>query len=156
VAKALFNEWVEKDWDLINQEQLPESIRPQFRSKSRLYREATILALLLSRMEDDIRYKELLKQYEQLILPREPTPEGIAKAGSLDVVMKDITALYERVTDQNREGVPEIAWSRKWFQELGELPSNPITLVEFGHSYLAFLIAVTKSLEELAGKGIIP
>jgi hypothetical protein len=156
VAEALFKEWVEKDWDLITHEQLPESIRPHFRSKWRLYCEATILALLLSRMEDDIRYKELVKQYEQLILPREPMPEGIAKAASLDVVIKDITALYERVTDQNREGVPEIAWSRKWFQELGELPSNPITLIEFGHSYIEFFIAVTKSLEELAAKGIIP
>lgn len=156
VADVLFEEWVEKDQDAIAQDKLSESIRPQFKSKWRLYREATILALLLSRMEEDGRYRELVEQFEQLILRSQPTSEGIAKASALDAAMKDISDLYEQVNDKNRTDVPQIAWSRKWFQELGAMPLNPITLIEFGHSYLAFFIAVAKCLKELADKGVIP
>jgi hypothetical protein len=70
-----------------------------------LYREATVLALLVSSQKRDAKYSGLVKEYERLILPTEkPTPEGTAKAAALDAAMKDITELIQRARGMNCGG----------------------------------------------------
>lgn len=152
VAHELFTGWVQNDpAPPVTEAELSESLWPRFQSKWRLYREATVLALLLSREQRDARYSELVKEWERLILPSErPIPEGMAKTAALDSAMKDISELIQRGKGN------ELRWSRDWFEQLGELPDNPVTCMMFGLAYLNFYIAVAESLEKIAGEGIVP
>ena len=53
---------------------LSDEVWPRFQSKWRLYREAIVLMVLLSKEQKDKRYCELVREYERVILPSEPDP----------------------------------------------------------------------------------
>ena len=152
VARVLFEGWVQKDQaPPVSEADLSESLWPKFQSKWRLYREAMVLMTLLSREQEDSKYSELVTEYERLIYPSEkPTPEGLAKVSALKAAMQDMADLI------NHGKGKEFTWSRKWFEQLGELPANPVTCVSFSLGCMEFEIAIEKTLEDMASEGMVP
>jgi len=152
VARVLFEEWVQKDPapGIISQAELSESLWLRFQSKWRLYREAIVLMVLLSREQKDSRYSELVREYERLIYPENPTPEGLAKLSAVKAAMQDIAELIDHGKGK------ELTWSAKWFTEFPEELFDPVTCYLFSMSCLQTWTAVAKSLEALAADGIVP
>jgi len=156
VARQLFRVCVEND-PLVAAvtypaNELSESLRPRFQSRWRLYREATVLALLRSREQRDARYSEIVKEYERLILASEQiTPERLAKVADLDAAIKDINELIQSGTSG-----AELSWARNWFRELGEIPRKLVSCMIFGGACLRFWTTTEKTLAQMADDGILP
>jgi hypothetical protein len=151
IAKELFEVFVQDGafWQP-EEADLSSSLMSSFRSKWRLYREATVLTLLLSKQDADTEYLELAREFERLVFGSSPSPAASAKVAEIDAAMKEIYWLVE--TGKGNE----LTWAEKWFESLGELPNNPATLIEFALASLDFYIAVAKGLTEAAAAGIIP
>lgn len=61
---------------------VPETLWPEFYAKMRLYHEATVFMLLITTAEQEPKYKNVLATFESLILPTQPTYEGVMKTAS--------------------------------------------------------------------------
>ncbi len=123
---------------------IPETMWPGFRAKMRLYREAAVLATLLSQAHKETKYEDVLKLFEKRILPTRPTPEGKLKLEAL----KEAMQLLSQLVDGN-EKEKELSWSRYWLTEIGYSEINPVTLTLFSVYWIDFCIGVAKSLKEL-------
>jgi len=158
IAGVLFEGLVENDqfWGEDTKAEFTASLWMQFQAKWRLYREATILAALISRAGKDERYWDLTKAYGKLIHDDPLTPQGAAKLARLDAAMRDINSLIEAMDDRSEFHKKATRWNLTWFEEIGEFPRNPLTCVDFGLKYLDFWIAVEQALKKMGAEGIVP
>ncbi|GEM_PF-3568447 len=157
IARSLVERWVARDdFSPLPENALSASFWPKYQRKWRLYREATVLMVLLKKEQEDARYAELVKEYERLIYPSDkPTPEALAKLEALRTAMQDIARLGGEDL-RSRSKWPALTWAREWFEELGELPRNPVDCMVFGIACMLLWIAVAKTVEDLAKQGLVP
>jgi len=123
---------------------LPRTLWPQFRARMRLYREATVLMVLLSKAHVEPKYEEVLKSYERLIFPVRPTPDAIAKQEALRAAMQDISQLVDPQGDRKA-----LSWSAAWLNGMGHAEINPINLSLCGLYWMGNYTAVAGALKEL-------
>jgi hypothetical protein len=140
VARQIHLIWVEdaaKEFFKPEDLDLPEDKRNSFVSKIYLFCEAAALRVLLTERQNDQRYEKLLREFERLIFPLQPTPEAMDKLETIKFAMKELDRLF---TEKK-----ELAWCRQWLQGIGRDETNPETLFEF-----AQLIGInTSSLRQL-------
>src|SRR5262249_28603315 len=67
-------------------------------------------------------YVPLIKEFERLIFPARPTPDGMAKLAGLKATMGKI----EKFTDLNP--VEELNWREGFFREIHYDEKNPVNL----------------------------
>jgi hypothetical protein len=72
-----------------------ETYHVPFRGKMRIYREALVLFVLISKSKEDEKYKPVLRSYEGLIMPDSPTIEGMTKLDALNGAMRRLSDLLE-------------------------------------------------------------
>jgi len=123
---------------------LPEVVWRKFQPKWRFYREAIIWRSLISRLEADPRYADVLRGYEGLILPSSPTPEGLAKVAELKSAMSDVDKMIQGGSEK------AIGWVRAWFEDLGgpEALGNVSPIFTFGLAVPKFVVMIEKILKE--------
>lgn len=164
VARVLFDGWVEKDQaPPVSRTDVSVSMWPRYLARWRLYREAMVLMVLLGKEQKDPRYSKIIEEYERLIYPSaEPTAEGVAKASALKSAMRDIAELIgDGDTGINSTGNADAfargsRWSRKWFEDLGGLPGNPVTCWMFALGVMELSGAIARTVSEMGNQGIVP
>jgi hypothetical protein len=147
IANALFKMMVlEGDEDAHPERYpVPANIWPQFASKMRLYREATMLMALLAQNQKEKRYEKVLTSFEQLIFPTSPDDGVSTKAAALKNATRDLGDLFSH----DRADEMGLLWSRKWFAQIGYEENNPIRLSVFAISWMDRYIAAIDTLEKL-------
>jgi hypothetical protein len=120
---------------------LPEDKTNRFFQKIYLHCEAAVLRVLLTETQNNVRYEELLREFESLIFPPKQTAEGVAKLETLKSAMKEINALF---TERK-----ELSWCRNWFQSIGHDETNPATLYTFARLIGLNTNSLRKMLSEI-------
>ncbi len=123
---------------------VPTMIRPQFRAKARLYREATVLMLLLARARKERPYQGVLKSFEQMILPGTQTENATGKREALKAAVLDMNEL---MSAEAKRVAP--SWSRAWLQDIGHAETNPATLAQFAMLWVDYSKSIGKALRKL-------
>lgn len=127
VAEQIKLHWVESDSrNFFNLEDLhiPENKKDLFFAKIYLLCEAATLRVLLTEAEKDERYLEVVREFERIVLPLRPTPEGMVKLEALKVSMGELNELF---AEQNKE----LSWCKRWFEGIHHHETNPTTLFRF-------------------------
>jgi hypothetical protein len=126
---------------------VPETYRVPFQAKMRIYREALVLFVLISKSKEDEKYKSVLRSYEGLIMPDSPTIEGMTKLEALNGAMR---RLQDFLKDFRESSDPQyFSWSRSWFAGIGYDQINVIDLHLFSMHWIDTYIAVRKSVDLL-------
>jgi hypothetical protein len=146
IAKSLLQVMVEEEAESGHPSQfdLPATVWPQFRAKMRLYREAVVLMLLLSWVEKEKTWEDVLKAYEMFILPDTPSTEGITKLEALKGAMARLRKLFHPQGPGE-----EFSWSKDWMAGIGHEETNPARLMQFACYWMSDYTAVAKSLAGL-------
>jgi hypothetical protein len=63
---------------------VPETYHAPFQAKMRIYREALVLFVLISKSKEAEKYEPVLRSYETLIMSDSPTIEGMTKLEALN------------------------------------------------------------------------
>jgi hypothetical protein len=101
---------------------LPESKVALFHSKIYLYCEAAVLRVLLTEEQQNESYRELVTEFEKLILPP-PSQGGMTKLEAIKAAMKSHDQLF---TEKK-----EFTWTRNWLKGIGHEETNPEALATF-------------------------
>lgn len=104
---------------------LPPNLRDPFASKIRLYCEASVLRVLLTEQQNDLRFEGLVAEFEKLIFPSDPTFDGMTKLEAVKSIMRDL----EQLISENKK----LSWARSWFAGIGREETNPATLALLVH-----------------------
>jgi hypothetical protein len=136
-AEQMYKEWVlKKDvWTNDRKFGVPFFSRSTFVKHSIFYKEALLLLILISKSQNDARYKPLLHAYEEVILPGEQTSRGSRKLLALNSAMRDLQQLF-------MEPNKSITWALTWMRRNGILSYNPIDLQLFAYNVIAQVPAV--------------
>lgn len=102
---------------------LPEDKKRLFLAKIYLLCEASALRVILTELQNNSAYEELLRESERLIFPPEPTAEGMKK---LEVIKAMVAELDRFFTEKK-----EISWCRGWLHKIGHDETNPAILATF-------------------------
>jgi hypothetical protein len=114
---------------------LSEDTKQLFVAKYLIYREATVLRVLLT---ENRRNEKLLREFERLVFGSTATETARIKLGVIKSAMKNLDELFA----QRRK---DLRWARNWLLDIGCDETNPATLTMF-----ALIIgADTKILREL-------
>jgi hypothetical protein len=114
IAAGLFQVFVKdnslkpEDWEI------PPELVVAFLEQSRLYLEATVSLLLCTTASKEKPYEEVLRQYDQLILPVEPTPDGLRKRDALMTAANELS----RLLIPGEQG-KMFTWAAEWFTKIG-------------------------------------
>jgi len=134
--------------DLPEQFEVPAAVIPLFRARVKLYREAIILMSLISESQTKQRFKDVLIEYEMLVMGSVPSPTALQKMNELKAAMADLNRLI------NGEGRPkEFIWGMKWFQEIGHNEVNPVRLSLFATVWMGEFASAVQSLRDLESLG---
>ena len=121
VAEQVHLHWVQgdsKDFFKLEDLHLPENKSDLFFSRIHLLCEAASLRVLLTEAEDDKRFQGVVHEFEHLILPPVPSPEGVTKLEELKATMEKLQELF---TEENKE----LVWCRHWFEGIDHYETNP-------------------------------
>src|SRR5262249_527688 len=99
---------------------LPPNVQRPFENKIRLYCESSVLRILLMKQQVNPRFENLVKEFERLIFPPTPTPEGMTKP---EAVKSAMLALHRLPSERK-----ELSWARTWLADIGHNETNPATL----------------------------
>jgi hypothetical protein len=141
IARGLIKECVEKD-EVVTPKHfsVPVTLRPAFMKKARLYRQAMGLLVLLNLTRRRAEYGPVLHEYEGLILPATPTPEGHKTLEKLKTAMADVAELL----DPNSQG---LSWSQRWFRDIGMNECDPVDLTLFSSAWMSLSVTMNKGIE---------
>ena len=147
IAAELFELYVEKQAQGTDPKTygIPRTIRPDFRAKLQLYREALVLLALSLEAQDDPRFEDALKSYEKFILPGTPTPEGLEKLERLKAAMRDLGSLISG-GDKKRQ----LSWAKDWLNSIGHEEWNPVTLILFASNWMLDYTGIAGTLKDIA------
>ena len=140
MARTLFAECIEND-ELLEKDSfgVPPLFAQAFAEKARLYREAMGLLILLNQAKHSKEYEPVLRDYERLILPPTPIPEGVEKLDLLKVAMRDIAALID-------PDAKALNWSLHWLTDVGANDCNPVDLVLFSSYWVSLFSVMEKGI----------
>jgi hypothetical protein len=125
---------------------IPINLRTLFSAKTRLYREALVLLVLLSKFQEDKNCEPILRAYEALLMPRRPTPDAMTKLEALKGAMRNLGVLVNPSEKQ------PLTWSRSWMAGIGYEEIDVINFTLFALHWMDSYIAVRKSVDELCAR----
>jgi hypothetical protein len=103
---------------------LAKAVHDRFREKVFLYREASVLLVLLTRAQKDPLFEQTLREYERILFPTSPeTPAGATRLQAVKAAMKDLQALIDAIAHDG----PKFTWAQDWFASIGHHETDPIT-----------------------------
>ena len=126
---------------------VPETYHMPFRAKMRIYREALVLFVLISKSKEDKKYEPVLRRYEAIVLPESPTVDGMTKLEALNGAMRrlsDFLKGYRESPDPQY-----FSWVRSWFAGIGYDQINLIDMTLFSTYWINTCIGVRKSVYRL-------
>jgi len=126
---------------------VPETYQVSFRAKMRIYREALVLFVLISKSKEDKKYEPVLRRYEAIILPESPTVDGMTKLEVLNGAMRRLSHFLK---DYRESPDPQyFSWVRSWLAGTGYDQINFIDMTLFSTYWINTYIAVRKSVDLL-------
>lgn len=123
---------------------VPKETENAFHDKMHLYCEAAVLRAFLIEKQKHSSFEQLVRTFERMIFPPEPTAEGMKKFNAIKSAM---TALDELVAEKGQE----FRLVMRWLNEIGHDETNPATLMKFAVEWGLHM----KSIREIV-QGIEP
>jgi hypothetical protein len=143
LRKVIVEDCDSREFDQPEKYGVPETSHVHFQAKMRLYREALVLFVLLSKSNEDNKYEPVLRNYESLIMRAN---DGMTKLEALKGAMRNLKDLLNPTALQERG----LSWSRSWFAGIGYDQTNPINLFLFSTHWAETYLAVRESVDNLA------
>jgi hypothetical protein len=137
VAKQIHTIWVAENFFRPEALHLPTSKRDLFIQKIYVFCEASVLRVLLTELQNNGAYEELLQEFERLVFPSSPSPAAVAKLAAAKSAMVELDKLF----GEQRQ----LSWCRDWFRAIGHDETNPEALATFAR----LLAEHTNSLRRL-------
>jgi hypothetical protein len=116
---------------------LSKEAHASFREKVFLYREAIILLALLTKVQHEPIFQDVLWEYERILFPE--TPAGAVRLQAIKTAMSDVRVLIDP------DNAMPLSWSVRWFATIDHEEYNPMKhfmlTTFFMSQYIAALVS---------------